>query len=111
MLPLTGFLNCDAARIPLFRNSIRQVYRTHQAALDVIPYNVSESDDPGWSAVVDIFNVFLSVGQYRSRQDEFYDGNDPLTPIAYPVFENFDSTLSIERKLVGILVSQFYWSF
>ncbi|CAB9502749.1 Receptor-type guanylate cyclase gcy [Seminavis robusta] len=46
----------------------------------------------------------LQASQYRNRVDTYLE--DPLSFLAYPVFDSFNSTT---RKLGGVLIANLYW--
>jgi signal transduction histidine kinase/CheY-like chemotaxis protein len=51
----------------------------------------------------EFFRKSLAISQYRHNIGEYLD--DPLTTLAYPVFDSFED----DRQLAGVLVANIYW--
>jgi class 3 adenylate cyclase len=90
-LPLPALSNSNILTFPPLAASVSKVIETNQAYLSIAVEPAA------------MFAMFLARGQYRHSQEIFL--GDAVTPLAYPVFDNF----SPNRKLVGITLSNIYW--
>ena len=65
--------------------------------------NYEAGDTEGKSSTEELVNAFLSLGQYRNDFESYR--YDPLTPMAYPVFDDF----SENRTVAGVMYTALYW--
>lgn len=64
---------------------------------------VSAAQNAADTTTEDLITAFLQLGQYRHDAASFE--SDPLTPVAYPVFDGFGP----DKNLTGALYSAVYW--
>ena len=50
------------------------------------------------------FGPVLGMAQYRYKSNDFY--GDPVSNVAYPVFDSFDT---LNREVTGLIVATMYW--
>ena len=101
-LNMASLLNINLLEFEATKGSFETVLNTSQAVLDVVSINLDDVNDETDVSKL-IFNLFLSAGQYR-HDLEHYKG-DPVSTLAYPVFDTFNT----ERKVVGLFATSLYW--
>jgi len=89
-------LNKNAATEPAFQGVLEYVQKTKKAILTNPVYKHEDKDRVAAS---------LALSQYRHDVQPYL--NDPLTFLAYPVFDSF----SKDRKIAGILTTKIYWRY
>ena len=108
-LPLISMLNFNFFAFDKLVGMFNVLLETGTAVLTGVSVefqdtdNFAAGDTDGKSSTEDLVNAFLSLGQYRHDLETYR--YDPLTPMAYPVFDNF----SVNRTVVGALYTSLYW--
>jgi signal transduction histidine kinase/CheY-like chemotaxis protein len=88
-------LNINVANIKAFQGIVPAVLQSNQAVM-------GPAIDPTPSQR-EFFRTALALSQYRNNVEEYLD--DPLTALAYPVFDSFED----DRQLAGVVVTDVYW--
>ena len=92
-LPAPSLPNLNILSFPPLASGVTKVMETNMAYLS--------------SPILEppiIFDLFLQLGQYRHDTKVFEE--DALTPLMYPIFNNFTEG---SRTLVGLCVATIYW--
>jgi class 3 adenylate cyclase len=103
VIPLITLLNFNNLDLAYFRGPYNDTINNAQAALGVMSHLDDATDEN--NEAIQILNAWLSLGQYRHTFAEYTD--DPITMLAYPVFDKFTP----DRKIVAILGTALYWRF
>jgi class 3 adenylate cyclase len=103
VLPYINFLNFNTLDLAYFQGPYNDILNNAQAALGVMTH--LNDDAASDNDAIKILNAWLSLGQYRHTLAEYTE--DPITAIAYPVFDNFIP----DRKIVAVLGTALYWRF
>lgn len=101
-IPVIELLNMNGMDLVFYTGPASVVLSTGQASLGIM----SDFDDPNdeLSAVVALFNAALQLGPYRHELEKFI--GDPITNLAYPVFDRFSSS---SQQVAGVLITGLYW--
>ena len=107
MLPLAGLLNFNFIAFE-GDGILLELQRSQQAIIGGVALNLTDAEESvtqgaAESTTEELVTALLSLGQYRHDAASFQ--SDPLTPVAYPVFDSFGP----EKKLAGALYSAVYW--
>jgi class 3 adenylate cyclase len=103
VLPYIDFLNFNTLDLPYYRGPYDDILNNAQAALGSMTH--LNDDAASDNDAIKILNAWLSLGQYRHTLAEYTE--DPVTAIAYPVFDKFTP----DRKIVAVLGTALYWRF
>jgi hypothetical protein len=100
-VPLTPLLNFDLLTHPAVSGSSKAMLDSGEAVMEFVTDLRDDYDElrKGEEA----FELNLAMGQYRHDREEF--GGDPLSTMAYPVFDTFGP----ERQVAGMLTTSIYW--
>lgn len=79
---------------------LNQVLDTGKAALSYL-----QTDHTG-SSTEELIRLMLTMGQYRHEDVAYKMDSDPLTQVAYPVFDSFDPTT---KKVAGVIITTIFW--
>lgn len=84
-VPLTPLLNFDLLTHPALSGSVNAMLESGEAVMEFVTDLRDDYDElrKGEEA----FELNLAMGQYRYDREEF--GGDPVSPVAYPVFDTF----------------------
>jgi hypothetical protein len=97
--PINGqkqkMLNLDFANSKLFHGVLPALLETNEAILAKAEIPLPQFRDR--------IEKNLALGQYRHNKHEYLD--DPLTFLAYPVFDSF----APDREFAGVLATNVYW--
>jgi hypothetical protein len=101
-IPVIELLNMNGMDLVFYTGPASVVLSTGQASLGIM----SDFDDPNdeMSAIVMLFNAALQLGPYRHELEKFI--GDPITNLAYPVFDRFSSS---SQQVAGVLMTGLYW--
>jgi hypothetical protein len=97
VIPLPALLNFNFFAYLNLAPMLNEVLETGKAVLGFLQTTHEGSDTE------DLIRVFLTLGQYRHSQVA-YDA-DPMTQVAYPVFDNFGP----DRQVTGIIMTTIFW--
>jgi class 3 adenylate cyclase len=98
---VVDLINADMGKFDFAKNSLRATVATGKATLDVFTDLLSNTTEDA-----SVFDIFLQSSQYR-HSTETYTGEEPVSSLIYPVFDNFGE----DKKVVGALYSTLYWKF
>lgn len=100
-VPLTPLLNFDLLTHPALSGSANAMLESGEAVMEFVTDLRDDYDElrKGEEA----FELNLAMGQYRHDREEF--GGDPVSAMAYPVFDTFGP----ERHVAGMLTTNIYW--
>eukprot|EP00538_Stauroneis_constricta_P004292 CAMPEP_0119565374 /NCGR_PEP_ID=MMETSP1352-20130426/29797_1 /TAXON_ID=265584 /ORGANISM="Stauroneis constricta, Strain CCMP1120" /LENGTH=876 /DNA_ID=CAMNT_0007614265 /DNA_START=1 /DNA_END=2631 /DNA_ORIENTATION=- len=104
VLDLVPILNLNLMSYNFLHDGLIAAYESKQAVIDQVT-NLQDPDSPSKTNAVniDVFKIFLDASQFRHGSEEYL--GDPVSPVAYPVFDSFDD----DRKVVGITHTNIYW--
>jgi hypothetical protein len=114
VLPLINFLNFNSLDLAYNRGPYNNTLNNAQAALGIMTH--LNDDDALDNKAIQIFNAWLSPGQYRPTLAEYTEG--PMTRLVYPVFDKFTgsqdhcrlgNSLVLEIPIHGRLASIWHW--
>jgi hypothetical protein len=97
IIPLPSLLNFNFFAYQNLAPMLNEVLDTGKAVLGFLQ-TVHEGTD-----TEDLIRVFLTLGQYR-HSEVAYDA-DPMTQVAYPVFDHFGP----DRKVTGVILTTIFW--
>ena len=97
IIPLPSILNFNFFSFLDLAPMFHEVLETGKAVLGYLQTTHIGSDTE------DLIRILLTLGQYRHSQVA-YDA-DPMTQVAYPVFDNFGS----DRQVTGIILTTIFW--
>jgi hypothetical protein len=97
IIPLPALLNFNFFAYANLTPMLHEVLETGKAVLGFLQTTHEGSDTE------DLIRTFLTLGQYR-HSEVAYDA-DPMTQVAYPVFDNF----STDRQVTGIILTTIFW--
>eukprot|EP00934_Nitzschia_sp_Nitz4_P003659 Nitzschia sp. Nitz4//scaffold84_size84139//67428//72955//NITZ4_005210-RA/size84139-processed-gene-0.21-mRNA-1//-1//CDS//3329559069//3649//frame0 len=100
--PSASLINLDLAYYGFVSEALHITQRTGLATIDYISDFITNDNSLKDAAV---FEFLIRSGQYR-HTDEHYEG-DPLSTLAYPVFDQFGE----DKNVVGLLYTSLYWRF
>ena len=111
VLPLAGLLNFNFVAFE-GDGILNELSNSKQAIIGGVALNLTDAetttaseqaqDEPPMSTE-DLVTAYLSMGQYRHEAASFQA--DPLTPVAYPVFDGWGPN----KSFVGGLYTSVYW--
>lgn len=90
------FMNLNIAQAPALEGGIVE------AVLETGRVSINKAIVPVYNSVAQ-FNANLLIGQYRESFEEY--ALDPVSFVAYPVFDSFEDDAEIQ----GMVVSNLYW--
>jgi hypothetical protein len=97
IIPLPSILNFDFFAYANLAPMFHDVLETGKAVLGYLQTTHEGTDTE------DLIRTFLTLDQYR-HSEVAYDA-DPMTQVAYPVFDNF----SPDRQVTGIILTTIFW--
>jgi hypothetical protein len=97
IIPLPALLNFNFLAYSDNAPLLNEVLETGKAALGYLQTTHEGTDTE------DLIRTFLSLGQYRDSEVA-YDA-DPMTQVAYPVFDSFGP----DRQVTGIIATTIFW--
>lgn len=81
---------------------LNELMSSEQAIIGGVALDLEDAQDE--DPTEDVISAMLQLGQYR-HDDEASFQSDPLTPVAYPVFDGFGP----DKNFTGALYTAVYW--
>mmetsp|Transcript_12076 Transcript_12076/g.23087 ORF Transcript_12076/g.23087 Transcript_12076/m.23087 type:complete len:851 (-) Transcript_12076:163-2715(-) len=103
VVPLVGLLNFNFVAFE-GDGILFEVLRSEQAIIGGVALDIKDREGDAPDTTEGIISAMLQLGQYRYDDAASFQ-SDPLTPVAYPVFDGFGS----DKNFTGALYSAVYW--
>lgn len=100
IIPLPSIFNFNFLNYFDLAPMMTQTLNTGRATLSYLQTNQTGSDTE------DLIRTFMTLNQYRHDEIDYIANSDPLTQVAYPVFDGYNP---MTKNVTGMVITTIFW--